>query len=267
MARIYSSTDDIIFEGNTGDTASFVKRPVHLLPDEHRITLSGKQIVFPHFRTTFAYGYIYAVDAVGPPVGNIPMDACISAVALPWQEWGPNGVGDGTFTNDLPQEIIGSVPPGVNYIDVRVVLSRTKAPTNYLTLPVPALLNGQQVWCEGGSALVEAIGPWRRAFWIGLQGTDIVLRRYQSVNTPHPSQYPASWSTAYGWSHHGGAGSDKPNIAHIIQTKQGTHPGSASPDGHPRRFGRPDACSLADTSDFSSIYTGSVIIRPGYIKP
>lgn len=267
MSRVYSDSGDIIVEGDGGRVVgSLARRPAVLLPEASWITLSGKQIIFPDFRKTTVYGYVRGVDRTGPPVGDIPMDGCLTAACIPAQEWGPDGVGDGTFTNNLPQEILATVPNGVNYLDVRVSLTRTKNPTNYLNLAVPALLAGNQVLCEGGSALVEAVGPWRRSFWIGLSGSDIVLRRYQSVNLPAAAQHPTSWVTGgidIGWSHHGGVGSNQPNLAHIIQTKQGTHPGSTYPRG---RSGA-DRCSLTDNSDFSSIYTGTITIMPGYIAP
>lgn len=275
MARVYSDAGDIIVEGDGGRiVGSLARRPAVLLPEASWITLSGKQIAFPDFRKTQVYGYNIGHTSV--PF-DWRVDACVTGACMPWQEWGPNGVGAGTFTNNLAQEVMGTVPVGVNYLDIRVALTRTKNPSRYLGsavdgaagFDVPMLLSPNQVLAEGGSALVEAIGPFRRMFWIGLVGNNIVLRRYQSVCEPHPSTYPGSWTgTAHGvgWSHHGGAGSDKPNLVWEIARNQVSDSGVFSNTGQCRRGG-PQACSLVDNSDFSSTYTGTITIRPGYIAP
>lgn len=273
MTRVYNHDGDIIIEGEGGRIiGSFGMRPALLLPEESWLNIPVS-ITFPDLIKRSAYGYSRGSSEPFPGL-ILYSDGCMTVTTFPAQEWGPNGVGDGTFANDLSEAVLGSVPAGVNYLDVRLFLTRTKAPSRYCGhsakpsagFEIPTLLSSNQVLAEGGSALVEAIGPLRRAIWIGRKGTDVVLRRYQSVNEPNAVQYPTTWVTGsdtIGWSHHGGSGSDKPNFAWVNQEKLGSNNDGA----RPRARSGSDACSLTDTSDFSSTYSGTVIIRPGYIAP
>ncbi len=94
----------------------------------------------------------------------------------------------------------------------------------------------------------------------------MVLRRWQSVGS-HPNGI--AWSGVInpdtgqpwaGWSDGGGSGSLTAHLGAILQGKDASAPGGAN-----KHRGGDNACSLIDTTDFSSSWTGTVTIRPGYV--
>jgi hypothetical protein len=270
MPRLFKSGGGpVTYQSGSHKIWSDDQLPVNRLPASDWITVAGFNLVFPTFDVRTHYGYVEGSDA-SQPGGGITGDACMTVGSFPAQEWGPNGKIPGrTFDVNLPEIVLGTVPAGVNDLDVRLTMSRTKAPSNYRQLAVPNAWPAGEVCLDGGSASFEEIGPWRRGIWIGLDGTNVVLWRFQSVNEPEPGQYPGTWVTAngaHGWSRHGGAGSDKPNFAFQIDSRSGIGGWQINVGVGPRRRNNGgNSCSMSTAAfDFSSIYTGTIVIRPGY---
>lgn len=232
-------------------------QPAHLLPASAWLT-PALTVSFPDFVKRNAYGYYGGA--------GITSASAMSMTTILPGEYFPGAAG----IYDLAETVLGTVPAGCNFIDVRVTLNRTKNPTDILYQPVTNCLPTQQTHLQGGSALLEAPPAWRRAMWIGLSGTNVVLRRYQSVTT----QVGISWNVPNdndtgaggrrpGWTHGGGAGSENGRPVYVIEISS-----VADVNNINKRRGEAFQCSLVDTvSDFSSEWTGSAIIRPGYVKP
>lgn len=256
MGRVYNNpaTGLIAVEDTDGHIVWNTERaPVNLLPESAWIVLDDYQISFPDLQKRWAYGY----GRWDSPLGNVQYNACETWVTLAPGEWGPGR------QHNISGIVLGTVPAGCNYIDVRVRMSRTKDPTNFVGLPVPSLLPPQETLLQGGSCLVESCGGWRRLFEIVLQGQNIVLNRYQST---HSEAFSGGWVTGNltgGWSNGGGSGSDTARFAARIEQKASV---AVSSWQHARNGS--DQCSRnVNSVDFSSTYTGTITIRPGYIAP
>lgn len=249
--RVYNNpaTGGIFVEGPTGNLVWSTERaPVNLLPESAWITLSGYAISFPDFAKGGGYGYVRYIDPFG-----FESDGCITGLTLLPQSW------------DSGPTTIGTVPTGCNYIDVRVNLTRTKSPPNILGVPVSNSLPNAETVLAGGWCLVESEFSWSRTFEIYLSGTNVLLRRKQSVRTAQAGENP-TWTTNFnvnGWSHFGGTGAANGALVGQIDEKSGALGGGGS-----RRRDGANACSMNTSGfDFSSVYTGTITIRPGYIKP
>lgn len=255
--------------------------PVNLLPESSWIT-SGLSVAFPDF-SKFAN---YAYQRVSPSSGNPPPwalsgsgDACQTITMIdPLQEW--NG----------PEITIGTIPSGANYIDVRVNMVQSKAPTTFLDQSVPSLISpGQWVHLPGGSCLIEATTIWRRLFTIALVGTTVVLRRKQTtaaIPANAVARYGGIYSNAgingnagivsdragWGWVANDGAGwvgsQRNGHPAALIQVGQfSANNGASTPTAGAKHPTRERRCSVnTAVHDFSSTYSGTIVIRPGYIK-
>lgn len=247
--RVYNNpvTDDIFVEGPEGETVWSTQRPpVNLLPENDWITLSPFTFSYPDFSKGGGYGYVRYSNPFG-----FDSDGCITGVTLLPQSW------------DSGAEVVGSVPAGCNYIDVRVTMTRTKNPSNILDVPVANNLPSQETVLPGGWCLVESEFMYSRTFEFYLSGTSIMFRRKQNTRTAQAGENP-SWTSNYnttGWSWWG-----DPDGALVgkIDEQSGTLAG----DGSRRRDGNPSYRCSMDTSgfDFSSTYSGTVVIRPGYIR-
>lgn len=277
-----NSTGHVIVEDYNGNLKwSSDRPPVNLLPESSWIT-TGATIAFPDFSKFVNYAY----QRVSPSSGNPPPwalsgsgDACQTVTMIdPLQEW--NG----------EQITLGTVPAGVNYIDVRVNISQTKAPFSFLEqATIPLIAGGQWVHLPGGSGLIEANNVWRRLFTVALSGTTVVLRRKQTT-----AAIPANAVARYGGIYNnaginGNAGivSDRAgwgwmptNVYSWQGYQRNGHPaaliaigqfspnnGASTPTSGAKHPTRERACSTNNSShDFSSTYSGTIIIRPGYIK-
>lgn len=277
-----NDTGHVIVEDASGILKwSSDRPPVNLLPESSWITTSAT-IEFPDFTKFVNYAY----QRVSPSSGNPPPwalsgsgDACQTVTMInPLQEW--NG----------PEITLGSVPNGVNYIDVRVNLTQTKAPHTFLDQAVPPLIApGQLVHLPGGSGLIEATTIWRRLFTIELDGTSIVLKRKQTTSaipTNAVSRYGGIYSNAgvngnayitsdragWGWMNNGSSGwqgsQRNGHPAALIAVGQfSANNGADVPTSGAKHPTRERRCSTNNNShDFSSTYAGTIVIRPGYIK-
>lgn len=276
------STGHVIVEDNNGNLKwSSDRPPVNLLPESSWITTTTS-IAFPDFSKFVNYAY----QRVSPSSGNPPPwalsgsgDACQTITMIdPLQEW--NG----------PEISLGSVPSGVNYIDVRVNLSQTKAPYQFLDQnTIPLITPGFFVHLPGGSGLIEANTVWRRLFTVALNGTSIVLRRKQNtaaIPTNAVARYGGIYANAsgngdayivsdragWGWMPNGGSGwqgtQRNGHPAALIAIGQfGSNPGATVPTSGAKHPIRERACSTNNSNhDFSSTYAATIVIRPGYIK-
>lgn len=287
MGKVYNnpSTGDIFVEGSGGQIRwSTGLPPVNLLPEANWIE-SSLTVAFPDFSKFINYGH---TRWYSPPTWQGPgntwtpsnsQDTCVSVTMIEPE----NRV--------LSAITIGSVPSGVNYIDVRVKLSRSNSPHNFRDQAVPSLIPNEWVCLPGGSCLVEATEIWRRSFDIVLSGTTVQLIRRQSVVDPGPEpDLPGTLPEENGWLPRSGAGANPwgqssyqgwgwisggdfagtyraGHMSALIEQKPpSSNPGHDTPSygaKHPRRS---NACSLNNSAhDFSSTFTGQIIVRPGYI--
>ena len=290
MGRVHNDTPGVItVEGTGGETRwSSDFPPVNLLPEADWID-TGLTVAFPDFGKFVNYGHTRWFSPGG--------------WAGPGNPWEPSNSQDTCVTltmiepenSVLGPTTIGTIPAGANYIDVRVKLNRTDAPYNFRDQTVPPLIPNEWVSLPGGSCMVEATEIWRRSFDIVLSGTTVQLIRRQSVIDPGPEPTPTwslppqrnSWlprsgegadpwgqSSYQGWGWISGgtfAGSyRKGHPAALIQQKPPSANSGLGGDTpqyggkHPVRF---NACSMDNSAhNFSSTYTGQIVIRPGYIR-
>ncbi|MBN9333852.1 hypothetical protein [Devosia sp.] len=218
--------------------------PVQLIPaawQEIPITIS-----FPDFAKDIAYGF-NLFTTPGPPFETTTMYGMSVVKILPQE-------------TTLPDIVIGTVPAGINYVDWRVVLNWTKQPSYTRFGPAFSPIRpGYQTDLRGGSGLIEISGVWRRRIHIGLSGTSIVLSRKQS--TRNTNEQPG-WSP--GNATHYPSGGPRPGwtwgvqqegvLAHFIDKRAG---------GNNVWRGGSNSASLVDPTDYSSIWTGALLVKPG----
>lgn len=280
MGKVYNqlSTNKIILEDNDGRIVwATDRRPINLLPQANWITKSNHEIWFDNFQTFVNYAHQRVGASGGSGWETTIGDTCQTVTMIVPEERTYDG------------QILGTVPNGVNYIDVRVKLVRTRHPMNYLDQWVPSLIaENQWVHLPGGSGLLEATGIWRRLFEIVLEGQNVVFRRKQSVAPVPPDavqRYGGIYNTvgnglapdrqttyaAWGWVPEQGQGfaqTQRPgHPAALIESKEfSANNGASAPTmgaKHPRRE---RACMVSNTiHDFSSLYIAELEIRPGYM--
>jgi hypothetical protein len=226
------------------------RKALQLIPAP--IVLNGYSIAWPDFPKGNAYFY----DRISAPVGG-DSTMCRSYITLTPQEWQGADI------------VLGTVPVGTNSIDVQIVsFARTKDPSPVLGRAVPKCIRaGATLTLDGGSCTVETYAFFSRLFEIVLGGSDadltprpVILRRYQSVRDAvtvswNPTNSGVATAAGLGWSY-GGANGIKGRIVSYIQQK-GYDGGST----HNRNNGG-NACDLTDNTDFSSIWTGTIIVTP-----
>lgn len=290
MGRVYNEQPSgrVVVQGDGGGTAwSTDRRPVNLLPEANWIS-QALTVAFPDFTKFINYGHLRYWQ---PPT------------SLPGGQWTPSESGDicSSITMIEPEDrvlapvTIATVPAGVNFIDVRVQLNRTKAPSQYLNQVPPSLIPNNWVNLRGDSCLVEATDIWRRSFDIVLNGQNVQLIRRQSVAKVGSAEYPREnirsnaggkaagaagdpWghSTISYWGNVNAAGTDYTGTqrdghpAALIEAKDFSAnvglPGWSTPTYGGKHLRRFNACSINNAShDFSSTYTGQIVVRPGYI--
>ena len=261
MARSFSIKPTRIVGFKDGesffDTRTY---PVQFYPAGEVITVTGQTISFPDYHKTNAYAF------AGGMIGSDFYQSCHSLVSIPFQEWGPSD--QPGMTDDLPDEVIGTVPEYTDLLMVRVKLSRTNSPdqVNGNTVPV-AFHENEWVMCDGGTLLVEYLQPIVRMIWIrraetpNLDGTyNVLLTRKQSVKKTRYSFWRAGNNASQpGWTYGGTNG----EYGHLVKSIQQKGP-SFSPGGVATfRRGDGGQCSLTDASDYSSEFQGDIEILPG----
>lgn len=248
-----------------GSRESFnTANPMMILNPNAAINLSSYSVVFPDFWK----GVIYVQTRQSDPGPPFPTDdhGCWTMTSPIPQEWGPSE----PAPNDLPPAVIGTVPSGTQYLEVWVNITRTVTPANWLDIPFsdswPA---GEWVKLEGGSCLVEQAPFCRRLFEVVLEGTNVVLKRYQSVQS-------GGWSRSNPGASNGNEtffypGTNAPSVTGLIDANFGaiidqkysafqTH----RPAGKEAGSSNNVPCSMDVTGkSFASTWTGSIRVIPG----
>lgn len=224
------------------------------------VSLAGVSVVFPDFVKGWAYYYSYGGDL-------FPVSVCdVFATALP-NEWGPGRA------IDLPQTLLGTVPAETDHLDVQVRLTRTVNPSAWLgtTILVKPQV-GEWFSAPEGTCVVESLKWLQRMFVVVRDGTDVYLRRYQSVERL-PEPFPNPWNNGMfpwivsnaefapngaknrGWLYGGGTN------AHLgIALAKISSKGAVGGDN--KNLSGDNACSLADPTNFSSTYSVDFLITP-----
>lgn len=243
-----------------------------LLPASEKISVSTT-VTFP----TLLSGTTYLQRTYG----STPY--CESWSSLFPQEWGPGEVdfspemSSGTFqvaTRNLPRTLLGTVPAGTDYIDVRARMTRTKAPPAFMQQHPPIVMfkEGEWVGLPGGSCPCEYFVPMARHFDIVLEGTSLYLDRYQSVrNDGQRFSFGGNPANEYGWflnnsapyASYSGAWVGYGTPAALIQSLSGDISVNRRA---PWAFNSTGACSTTPP-DYSSVYSCEFEIHPGRFKP
>lgn len=258
------NADDISFDSS---------RPsIQLLPDSAKLSIS-RTVTFPTLLSGPAY--------LQRTYGSTPY--CESWSALFPQEWGPDEVNFSptdnlgvvqVATRNLPEELIGTVPTGTDYIDVRARMTRTQAPRSFMEQHPPLVMfkEGDWIGLPGGSCPCEYFVPLARHFDIVLRGTSLYLRRFQSVRNNGVSmtwgsgpQNTYGWFTtiaeAYGVSYAGAFTRFGTPAVLIDRQSDNINVNRRAPWA----FNSTGACSIVPP-DYTSIYACEFEIHPGRYK-
>lgn len=258
MAGSFDISSGVMTITKDGRLVFSTASPLMNLVPSAAITVSSHAIIFPDLRKGVNYHKYRYTPFIGPDEG-----ACASFAGIIEQEWGP--MESSPFT--LADEVLGTVPAGTDYLDVMVNLTNTTVSAGWYDLGrfsnVPA---GEWVKLEGGSCVVESIPGMRRSFEIVLDGTDVVLRRYQSVTASgtvaRTGSFGAGNQTGYV------AGTDAPTDASkyaIYGALIETRGPSASGSDASWAPGGANGCSTTPPS-YASTWTGDILITPGCIS-
>lgn len=193
-------------------------------------------------------------------------------VTLLPQNWGPQAAYPGRYTDNLADILLGTVPTGTDFINVKAKITRTLAPNaagNGLmadTLPpVPPM--GKAIKLLGGSCLLEESYPLARGFAIILVGTSVYLRRYQSVGADlTPIGPPGDWEASNNPATNGYATctSTRGNIAQMLVW--GSNLVHNTPFLYQRGQSYANGILAGVTTDFHSTYSAVLEITPGFFK-
>lgn len=266
MAGSFTLSGGVLTITRDGVVNLDTSRPLMNLVPSAAIELSAYDISFPDLHQ----GVIYHQHRESPIIGTDRF-GCMSFAGLVEQEWGPAEASPRTIAD----VVLGAVPAGTDYLDVRVNLTNSVVPAGWFDLPMRSNIPpGEWVKLEGGSCLIEGFPGLRRLFEIVVIGSNAVLRRYQSVtkdgqqarstyvqstaNTTNPGPYrgfipktnapvDGSKNALYGAIIEGKGLDDTPLT-----------PGAWGPSGS-------NACSTTSPS-YASTWSGDIIITPGRIS-
>lgn len=225
---------------------------MNLIPDS-AFTVTGYTFSWP----TLSQITYYAWRNYG--VGTY---ACDSYAAMQAQEYGPGRA------NNLPEATIGTVPTGTDYLDILVNINRTLSPSGFMDLSMRTdMPQGQWVKLEGGSCLIEFMNGFRRTFEIILDGTDVKVRRYQSVtaNGPLSGVFPFSNASAGSLpSRVGLIGGSGPAIFGALKSSGGPSAQNHRPAGGGEL--NPQASCSQAAINYASTWVGNILVVPGRIS-
>jgi hypothetical protein len=252
--RIFAEKDGaIVF-----DTS---RKSVNLFPDSTRIINSSLTIDFPEFYK--ANAYLRRAEGAGA--------VCRSYITILPQEWGPGRA------YQLDDITLGNVPAETDYLDIRVVLTQTNAPDDFSGVAkiFPIMPQGVSVNVPSGSCPLELGGGVSRLVEFVRSGNSIIMRRYQSI----ADIQPVTWipgnddSSISGWTYDYRSNKALPFGSLVgsrgIIVKQIDQRGPTPLGNDRRRAFNNDRCncpgrsSYVDPTDFSSTWSGSIIIHPG----
>lgn len=266
MAGSFEISSGVMTITKDGRTVFDTSRPLMNLVPSAAIELADYDIEFPDLHQ----GVIYHQHRETPILGTDNF-GCMSFAGLIEQEWGPAESSPYTIAD----VVLGAVPDGTDYLDVRVNLTNTVVPAGWFDLTMRSNIpSGQWVKLEGGSCLIEGFPGLRRLFEIIIDDGNAVLRRYQSVtadgqanrstyvqstaNTTNPGPYvgfvPKTNAPV--------ASGLKALYGAIIQGK-----GLSNSPPSPSNWGPSgsNACSTTSPS-YASTWSGDIIITPGRIS-
>lgn len=254
---------NIIVEENGRVALNTAAPMTNLIPDA-MIELNNYDIEFPNL--WYGLGYIQTRDS-GPITDR---HSCSTFSALVEQEWGPTQ----PSPNNLPDAILGTVPTGTDYLDVRINMSRIVSPSGLLSLPFyPVFAENTWVKLEGGSLVPEKQSGVVRLFEIILSGTNVILRRYQSVRAGggftrnNPSASSGNQTFFY-------EGTNAPNdasrtsvIGTFLDNKTSNGIPTHRPSGKEAGSSNNVPCLMSTSSvNYRSVYRGTIRIIPGRIS-
>lgn len=176
---------------------------------------------------------------------------------------------DAPSPNTLPDILLGTVPPGTDFLDVQVDLTRTTNPSNIFGDPIkPYILgSGKVINAWGGSCFLERCYPLTRGFEIvlvpnvnPLLAGSVYLRRFQSIAKPNiswsGSNNPAD-SGVYTWGSQKGVPVSLIDYIAFYTRLDPSHV-------FINQRGGPSGITTADTTDYTSVYSGIITITPGF---
>lgn len=238
--------------GTAGDVFTTSGRPLAQAWTPISVTAGGGSgplpsgVAFPSFDKT--YGYQYFNGSGG--------DGCTSYGRLPPQEWGPSALGY-TSPHLLNDVDLGAAPDGADFLEMSVNLTQSTAP-NLSGAPGGSMVNYPDSWpceisqgawmdCEDGCCPVESMMGIARQFWVEIVAGRIVLRRQQSVTGV--LVIPTGTS---------GIGDQFGVLTHLIDGRTG----GGQFAGNSTRLGGPNQCTITNNVDYSTAYTGTLLITP-----
>lgn len=240
------------------DTDAF---PLQFFPIANEIT-SSVTITFPDFVHANAYGF--ARGAVG---ASTFANGCQSFVTLPYQNWGPSTLSPPPDYTLTPQ-VVGTVPGNTDLMLIRVNLTRTTNPSQINGNTIPVTFDaGQWVQVDGGAMIVEELPPMVRMIKFTLSPTlngdgtrNVLMERHQSVSKRRYNYWRMDDNPdVSGWTYGGTRGL----YGHIVASIQSKENNFLPLGSSALARGQPDACSLVDPTNYSSVFTGNIRIIPG----
>jgi hypothetical protein len=240
------------------DTDAF---PLQFFPIANEIT-SSITVTFPDFVHANAYGF--ARGAISP---STFANGCQSFVTLPYQNWGPSTLSPPPDYT-IATQVVGTVPGNTDLMMIRVNLTRTTNPSqiNGNTIPV-TFDEGQWVQVDGGAMIVEELPPMVRMIKFTLSPTlnpdgtkNVIMERHQSVSKRRYNYWRLDGNPdVSGWTYGGTRG----RYGHIVSSIESKENNFLPLGSSALARGQPNACSLTDTTNYSSVFTGQVRIIPG----
>jgi len=262
IASLAAGKFTVTRDGVTAFDTSALKKNFNLVPDA-ALNLTGHNVTFPDLKTGIWISSWYSHS------GSFWFSGCTSYVNAQAQEWGPEK------TNVIADELLGTLPVKADYIDIRIKLTRTQAPTPYLKSTDTVygtragqawpqyLADGQWVNLDGYSTLVEGINNQIQRmieFVFDPATGNISLRKRQSVIGTSPTSFINTTSrTTFGFYSASGNNSGIPMFD--IQTRD-VNPSSVDPGGAFLPDGS-QKCNQTDPTDYTSIYSMDAVITPG----
>jgi len=239
--------------------------PALLLPESSWLNWSGN-ITCPDFIK--GNGIYYGWNG---QIGGLAVYQGVSWSVFRPGTWGP----DEPSPRNIPRVTIGTVPSGCNYIDVVANLARVQPLYAVLYTPLKQYQKyGEDIYLDGGCAELEGSHCWRRIFKVVLAPVDngdgtrnVYLETYQSVKSSSsflnyiggsmktdPQSYDGSATSAWNdkWTHDG----DPSGWLSFPIASSGN-------DIHSMRGGSGQP-STADPSDWTTTWTTTLSVRPGY---
>ena len=251
-----------------GRKALDTRAPMLNLVPSAVIELSGYSISWPDLWSGTIY-YQGRQTVTFPFTQNF--HSCSTWIGLVGQEWGPAA----SAPNNLPDILIGTVPAGTDYLEIWVNLTRTVNPANIVDLALAsAFPEGQWVKLDGYSCIIEQFGGVARQFEFVLSGTNVYLRRYQSVNNDGMNASPpvprATGGASSGSKYFFFAGTNAPEssanvlFGQKIDEKNSVDIPTHRPSGYEGGSASNDPCSMSHSGiSYASTWTGSIKIKPG----